>query len=52
MLHWSLGLMRGNNTKPRANYNPELSLLLSTSFDSNALISQSENMGIDEGEYW
>lgn len=55
MLHWSHGLITEKNMMPRAIYGPDLSLLLShlgKRFGSNALISQSENLGREEGEYW
>lgn len=55
MLHCSLSLMMHKNM-PRAIYIPALSLLLSDlgeRLDSNALISQFENLGREEeGEYW
>ena len=55
-LHWALGLMIEKNMMPRAIYIPNWSLLLGDlgkRFNSNALISQSENLGREEeGEYW
>lgn len=56
MPHWALGLMIERNMMPRAIYIPNWSLLpgdLGKRFNSNALISQSENLGREEeGEYW